>query len=201
MARIYTNGFLLVKISVFRGKQFFCEAENKLKVMQSFLLKCVLVSMLSFSAHINVEYHPIFMSVTDIEHSAKTKSLEISCKIFTDDFEKALRATYKTKVDLLNGLLRADMDKLVSDYVKKHLQINIDGKPTVLKYVGYENIEDGIYCYFEIENIFAPKKITVTDDILYEYKKEQISILHVSVGGKRQSTKLSNPEKLAEMRF
>jgi hypothetical protein len=94
-----------------------------------------------------------------------------------------------------------DMDKLVSDYVKKHLQINIDGKPTALKYVGYENIEDGIYCYFEIENIIAPKKIIVTDDILYEFKKEQISLLHVTVGGKRQSTKLSNPEKLAEMRF
>lgn len=157
--------------------------------------------MLIFSVNTNVTHHPIFMSVTEIEHNAKTKSLEVSCKIFTDDFEKALRATYKTKVDLLDGLLRAEMDKLVSDYVKKHLQINVDGKTTPLKYVGYENIEDGIYCYFEIENMIAPKKITITDDILYEYKKEQISILHVAVGGKRQSTKLSNPEKLAEMRF
>jgi hypothetical protein len=135
------------------------------------------------------------------EHNAKTKSLEISCKIFTDDFEKALRATYKTKVDLLNGLLKADMDKLASDYVKKHLQIKVDGKHYVLKYIGYENIEEAIYCYFEIENIIAPKKLTITDDILYEYKKEQMSILHVTIGGKRQSTKLSNPEKFAEMKF
>jgi hypothetical protein len=169
--------------------------------MQSFLFKCLLVCMCNFFTLTSVEHHPIFMSVTEIEHNAKTKSLEISCKIFTDDFEKALRATYKTKVDLLDGLLRAEMDKLVNDYVKKHLLIAIDGKQTVIKYVGYENIEDGIYCYFEIENILAPKKLTITDDILYEYKKEQISILHVTVGGKRQSTKLSNPEKLAEMRF
>jgi hypothetical protein len=169
--------------------------------MQSFLFKCLLVSMCSFSTHANVEHHPIFMSVTEIEHNAKTKSLEISTKIFTDDFEKTLRAAYKTKVDLLNGLLRADMDKLVTDYIKKHLQISVDGKPTVLKYVGYENIEEAIYCYFEIENIVAPKKISITDDILYEYKKEQLSILHVTVAGKRQSTKLSNPEKVAEMVF
>jgi hypothetical protein len=169
--------------------------------MQSFLFKCLLVSTLSFSTNAKLAYHPIFVSVTEIEHNAKTKSLEISTKIFTDDFEKALRATYKTKVDLLDDLLKADMDKLVNDYVKKHLMISIDGKPTALKYVGYENIEDGIYCYFEIENVNAPKKITITDYILYEYKKEQISLLHVTVGGKRQSTKLSNPEKLAEMRF
>jgi hypothetical protein len=157
--------------------------------------------MCSFSTHKNQAHHPIFMSVTEIEHNAKTKSLEISCKIFTDDFEKALRATYKTKVDLLDGLLRAEMDKLVSDYVKKHLIIAVDGKAYALKYVGYENIEEGIYGYFEIENIIAPKKITITDDILYEYKKEQLSLLHVTVGGKRQSTKLSNPEKAVEMKF
>jgi hypothetical protein len=169
--------------------------------MQSFLLKCLLVAMCSFSTNTDVAYHPIFVTVTEIEHNAKTKSLEISTKIFTDDFEKTLRAAYKTKVDLLDGLQRAEMDKLVSNYISKHLAISIDGKPTAIKYVGYENIEEAIYCYFEIENIVAPKKITITDDILYEYKKEQISILHVTIGGKRQSTKLSNPEKLAEMRF
>ncbi len=157
--------------------------------------------MLGFSANTYMAYHPIFVCVTEIEHNAKTKSLEISTKIFTDDFEKTLRAAYKTKVDLLDGLQRAEMDKLVSDYIKKHFAISIDGKPTAIKYVGYENIEEAIYCYFEIENIATLKKIAITDDILYEYKKEQISILHVTVGGKRQSTKLSNPEKVVEMRF
>ncbi len=169
--------------------------------MQSFLLKCLLVALCSFSTNTDVAYHPIFVTVTEIEHNAKTKSLEISTKIFTDDFEKTLRAAYKAKVDLLDGLQRAEMDKLVSDYIKKHLAISIDGKPAAIKYVGYENIEEAIYCYFEIENITAPKKLTITNNVLYEYKKEQMSILHVTVGGKRQSTKLSNPEKLAEMRF
>ena len=169
--------------------------------MQVFLLKFLLISTLGFSSYANDGYHPIFVTVTEIEYNAKTKSVEVSTKIFTDDFEKTLRATYKTKVDLLDGLQKAAMDKLVSDYIKKHLIITIDGKANALKYVGFENIEEAIYCYFEIENIAVPKKILITDDILYEYKKEQISILHVSIGGKRQSTKLSNPEKVAEMKF
>ncbi|MEI8059397.1 MAG: DUF6702 family protein, partial [Ferruginibacter sp.] len=33
--------------------------------------------------------HPLFVSVTEIEHNAKDKTLEISCKIFTDDFENS----------------------------------------------------------------------------------------------------------------
>ena len=55
--------------------------------MVSILFKWLMtVSLLSgFSGNSN---HPIFMSVTEIEHNAKDKTLEISCKVFTDDFEK-----------------------------------------------------------------------------------------------------------------
>ena len=40
-------------------------------------------------------HHPIFVSVTQIDHNATDKTLEISCKIFTDDFEQTLRQQNK----------------------------------------------------------------------------------------------------------
>ena len=101
----------------------------------------MLVSFSLFSVSKTETKHPIFMSVTEIEQNVKEKSLEISCKIFTDDFEKTLRATYKTKIDLLNEKQKAAMDKYVNDYIQKHLKLNIDGKAFVLKYVGYERID------------------------------------------------------------
>jgi hypothetical protein len=170
--------------------------------MKVFLLKLFLVSLLGFSANKEAaDHHPIFVSVTEIEHNGKEKLLEISCKIFTDDFEKALRTAYKTKVDLLNANTKPAMDKLVNNYLQKHLVIAVDGKACLLKFIGYEKIEEAIYAYFEVDNIVAPKKISITDDILYEYKKEQFSLLHVSVGGRRQSTKLGNPERQAVFAF
>lgn len=170
--------------------------------MKVFLLKLFLVSLLGFSANKKAaDHHPIFVSVTEIEHNAKEKLLEISCKIFTDDFEKVLRTAYKTKVDLLNTNIKPAMDKLVNNYLQKHLIISVDGKTCLLKFVGYENIEEATYAYFEIDNITLPKKIAISDDILYEYKKEQFSLLHVTVGGKRQSTKMGNPEKLVVFDF
>ena len=45
------------------------------------------------------------------------------------------------------------------------------------------------------------KKITVTDNILYEYQSQQMGLLHITVNGKRQSTKLVNPEDKVEMSF
>lgn len=145
--------------------------------------------------------HPIYVSVTEIEHNAKDKTLEISCKIFTDDFEKVLRQQFNTHVDLLNPKEKAAMEKLVSAYVLKHLLVKADGKPVALQYLGYEQQEEGIVSFYQATNIPSVKKIEVTDNILFEYKKEQISIIHAIVNGNRKSTKLVNPEEKAGFEF
>ena len=93
------------------------------------------------------------------------------------------------------------MDKYVKDYLQKHLKIIVDGKPQILKYIGYEKNEEGINTYLEISNVITLKKMEVTDNILYDYKSSQISLIHVTVGGNRQSTKLTNPEASAVFNF
>jgi len=161
--------------------------------MGSLLFKWLFVSLMFLPTSFNL-HHPIFVSVTEIEHNAKDKTLEVSCKIFTDDFEKTLRTTYKTHVDLLDEKVKPAMDKLVNDYVQKHLRIAVDGKLVALKYLGFEKIDEGIYSYYQAENITTPKKIEVTDNVLLEYNEQQMNIVHIIVDGKRKSAKLSGSE-------
>ncbi|MBS1497365.1 MAG: hypothetical protein JSU03_00455 [Bacteroidetes bacterium] len=152
----------------------------------------VFAACFTFSAF---EVHPIYVSVTEINHNAKAKTLEVSCKIFTDDFETALRNAYHLHIDLLSPKDKQAINKLVSDYVQKHLQIRADGHLVTLKYLGYEQIEEGIYSYFQVDGISSVKSITVTDNLLYEYQQQQINLVHITVNGKRKSTKLNNPEQ------
>ena len=145
--------------------------------------------------------HPIYMSVTEIEHNAKDKTLEISCKIFTNDLETTLRQNYKGYVDLINPKDKAAMNKLVNEYIQKHLSIKLEGKTVTLQFLGYEQQEEGIASFYQVNNVAAVKKIEITDTILYEYKKEQISLLHVIVNGNRKSNKLINPEDKLSLEF
>ena len=168
--------------------------------MVSFLFKWLLIGGFLFNPAVTAT-HPIFVSVTEIEHNAKDKTLEISCKIFTDDFEKTLRQNYKTHVDLLDPKIKTAMNGLVTDYVQKHLQLKVDGKPVVLQFIGFEQQEEGIVSFYQVNNIPSVKKIDVTDNILFDYKNEQISIIHVIVNGNRKSTKLVNPEEKASFVF
>ena len=84
------------------------------------------------------KYHPFYVSVTEINHNAKEQSIEVSCKIFADDMEEVLKKNYKVAVDLSNTKQQAQTDKLIADYISKHLTFSTDGKPVKLQYVGFE---------------------------------------------------------------
>ncbi|MEP7165140.1 MAG: DUF6702 family protein [Ferruginibacter sp.] len=161
--------------------------------MASILYKWFLVASLSLF-YGTPSVHPIYVSVVEIEHNAKDKTLEISCKIFTDDLEKTLRKAYNVHVDLLDPKEKEAMSKLLNDYVQKHLKISLEGKNASLRFLGYEQIEEGIYSYYQADNVNTVKSISITDDILYEYKTEQMGLIHVTVNGNRKSTKLNNPD-------
>jgi hypothetical protein len=80
-------------------------------------------------AGIAVFIHPLFVSVTEINHNAKEKTLEISCKVFTDDLEKAIEKSANIKLDLFNIKDKAAAEKAVTEYVKKHLLLKAMASP------------------------------------------------------------------------
>jgi len=146
-------------------------------------------------------HHPIFVSVTEIEHNIAEKTLEISCKIFTDDFETTLRKKYNGRIDLLDAKVRTSMNPIVNDYIQKHLKLVVNGQSVALQFLGFEQQEEGIVSFFEVKNIIQVKKVEVINDLLYEYMPQQMEIIHVTVNAERKSGRLNNPDSRAEFTF
>ncbi|WP_419800950.1 DUF6702 family protein [Mucilaginibacter sp.] len=139
-------------------------------------------------------FHPFYVSITEIKQNPASHSLEISCRMFSDDLEKALEKQYHVELDVIKPKDKTLVNKLISDYVKKRLLIHADGKALSLNYVGYEIQEDGTWSYFEVKGIDPPRKLNVHDALLFEQHPEQINMMHVTVGGQRKSTKVDNPD-------
>lgn len=138
--------------------------------------------------------HPFFVSVTEINHNAKEKSLEISVRVFTDDFENTLRMfAPNQKVDLMTPPAGGSMDSLVKKYIQQKINLEVNGQKRNLQYIGFERVEESIWTYFEITAVPDLKQLKITNPILYEYKKEQINMIHIINGENRQSRKLDNP--------
>lgn len=138
-------------------------------------------------------FHPFHVSTTEINHNAGDRTLEISCRIFTDDFETALAKQFNTKADFSDQKLQTSMDSLVKKYVISRLQLKADGKPVALSYLGYEKENEAVYAYLQADNIATVKKVEAVNSIMHNIFDDQINIMHVVVGGKRKSSKLDYP--------
>lgn len=161
--------------------------------MLIFLLKTFLIPLMIFA-------HPYFVSVTELEYRSKDKELGLSCKFHTDDLEEALKKFGKENIDLHKGDKNKNQ-KIISDYIQQHLKITIEDKALQLRFMGFENDQEATWCYFEAEGVSPFKKIDIEADFLFETKKEQVNMVHVTVDGSRQSNKLTNPNKKISLRF
>jgi hypothetical protein len=146
-------------------------------------------------------FHPFYVSVTEINHNAKEKILEISCKLFLDDVEKALKKQLNAPIELTNPKDPKKAQALVSEFVKKHLTIKLEGKPQIFEFIGYEVEGASLWTYFQVNNINSVRKIEVGNNLLYDMYPSQISIVHVQVGGDKKSTRVTNPDSNMSFEF
>lgn len=151
--------------------------------------------LLAFSVFFLSARHPFYLSVTAIKHNVKDKSLNITCKLFTNDFEEALRKLYKKKIDLIHGANRQEQEQYIQLYMQHHLRLKVNGKALTYTLIGYEQEAEAVWCYLEATKTDKIKILQVENTILYDFIKEQVNICQVEVKGVQKSEKVSAPEK------
>lgn len=138
--------------------------------------------------------HPLHLSSTELNCNPKTNTVEISCRIFTDDFEEALDKKYKVKPDLSSAARHKEMEVLVGKYMAAHFQLAANGKAVNLNYLGFENDKEAVVVYLESAAIKGIRKMETTSTVLYDRFDDQTNIFHVTFNGNRKSSKLTYPE-------
>jgi len=158
--------------------------------IQQPLLYCyIILSVMPPAKHAPKPFHPIHVSTTNINYNGQDNKLEVTCTIFTDDFEAALVKQYHTKTDLSRADMHAAMDVLVKKYVSDHLQIKTGATALSLNYIGFEINKEAADIYFESEKIPVVKKIDVDVSLLHNLFDDQINIVHIIVNGVRKARK------------
>jgi hypothetical protein len=145
--------------------------------------------------------HPYYITVTELEYNPKDKELGMACKIFTDDFENTLKNQYHAKIDIYHPVDKALLGKRMADYITSHLRILVDGKQIPLNYLGYEIESEATWCYFSSPGIKSVKTVDIFNELLYDFKKEQINMMHVKVNGNRKSSRVTYPETHSKFDF
>src|SRR5680860_456466 len=152
-----------------------------------FLFLLLLFSLSSFNTD-----HKFYVSVTEIEYNEKAHSLQIISRVFIEDFEKLLQTRYDESIHLTKN---GDSEK-VTDYIKKYLgqkmEVELDGKPYKLNYIGKEYENDMLLFYLEIPIVHEFKKIGIKNAVLIDMFSEQKNLVHVEYKGETKSLILAD---------
>lgn len=146
--------------------------------------------------------HPIHVSVTEIEHNATNRSLEVISRIFIDDLELSIRSrTGNETLDLLNPGNGLTTDNLVKDYLAEHLRITVDGKVARVNYLAHEIDDAAIVCYLEIEGVKKLKNVEVSNSVIQETHADQSNLVHVTYQGAVKSLRLTREKPKGSLEF
>jgi hypothetical protein len=142
--------------------------------------------------------HRYYFSLSELKVDTKKKSLELSCKLFTDDIEDALLKLNHNKVDLATSEKNSAVQIQVEHYLHERFKIVINGIPIETHLIGFEAENEVTWFYLEgtvNTKTPAPVNIKISNSLLYDFIPEQTNLLHFTWNDQERTEKLTNPDK------
>ena len=147
---------------------------NKFKLL-------LIVFCLGFSSH------KYYVS-TSLFNFTDANSLQITIRLFKDDFKDALKKKYSIDRVLTDQLLiDSTYHSNINNYFNSFLTVSFDGVKNKLNFLGLENKNEMFVFYLEIEKLPSFNIISLDNKLLFDIYSEQKNIIHVTNNGNKKS--------------
>ena len=147
---------------------------NKFKLL-------LIVFCLGFSSH------KYYVS-TSLFNFTDSNSLQITIRLFKDDFKDALKKKYSIDRVLTDQvLIDSTYHSNINNYFNSFLTVSFDGVKNKLNFLGLENKNEMFVFYLEIEKLPSFNVISLDNKLLFDLYSEQQNIIHVKKNGIKKS--------------
>lgn len=145
--------------------------------------------------------HKFYVSVTQIDYIQNKNRVEVTSRIFIDDFNKVLEKKYNKKIYLASNKEIEGARDLVKSYLQEKIKVTINGKACEIKFLDTEIDNDVLICYLKIA--FSEKITTfgIENSVLTEMFEEQQNLVHTNINNNKSSFLLTRNEKNAFLEF
>lgn len=129
--------------------------------------------------------HEFHASITQMQYDPKGRTFEISIRIFTDDFEKALSAASGSRITL-GGTDKND--PLIEKYIHAHFAYaNSQKQAKPIKYVGHEVEADAHWLYLEMPYTEPFRGGVLKQNALMELFDDQVNMVNIQYQGRKKT--------------
>ena len=136
--------------------------------------------------------HKFYVSVTQVDYVPSKKRIEITSRIFIDDFEKALNKRYNKKVNLTSTRELPEANELIKGYLNEKIKISINKKPQEIEFLARELEGDVLILYTKIAISKKINTFEIYNSLLTEVYSDQQNIVHTNINGNKKSLLMTN---------
>jgi hypothetical protein len=130
--------------------------------------------------------HAYHASITELRYNPAKKQLELSVKVFTDDFEKGISQGQPAHVNLSDAGPRPLA--LSTAYLQRTLQVStVAGAPLPLQVLGMQAENDGYWFYCKVPLPGPLPAIKLRQAVLLDVFGDEVNIVNIEAGDKKQS--------------
>ncbi|MBD0779855.1 hypothetical protein HPE56_18815 [Maribacter sp. ANRC-HE7] len=152
-----------------------------------FLKKSLVVLLLPLLAF--TVAHKFYLSVTNVTYSEKDQAIQITSRIFIDDFDDVLQERYGIESQLATPWESELADAYIEKYLRSKFLVYLNGEQQEYDYLGKEYDNDIMICYIEIPKVAADsmESITIQSELLTDLFEEQQNVVHLKILNQKKS--------------
>ncbi len=145
-------------------------------------------------------FHPIHVSVCNMDLDPGNGTVDLSVKIFADDFQDLILHKYAVQLQITGQEKPGDLIDSVNRYIGESLQLEINGKKTTgLKFVESRINEEAIWLSYSYKHDGRIRKLKVRNTLMLETFDDQTNLLILTYNGKQNGYRMDN--KTTELTF
>jgi len=137
--------------------------------------------------------HPFHLSICEIEHDAKSETLNITSRLFQDDLEVAFNKISGTTA-YFSEVGEDKIKNNLQEFFQTNLQVKVNGNNLAHRFLGFEIEDNVVWCYLEITEVNSIGDITILYTPLIDTFEDQINLAHIRYQGKVRSLKFQKSQ-------
>ncbi len=145
--------------------------------------------------------HPFYVSVTEINKNEQKGTLEISIKIFIDDFEHGLKKYGHTKMFIGDDKESPKVDTLIQQYLLKNFSLEVNGKEREYAYLGKQVEDEELFLFIEMRDVETLNTLTIFNYLLCDVYETQSNIIHFKTIEEVKSLLLTKQKPTGTLNF
>jgi hypothetical protein len=153
-------------------------------MIRNFKFPFFLILLLMLSAF---SYHRFYTAIFQINFVPQKKMIQITTRIFMDDFNDALKNKFHKNTYLGTEKESEEDIHLMKKYISEKFKLTVNGKFQPMNYLSNEKEDNVLICYFKITDVSKINSLLLENSILTEIHPEQQNIIQFNNNGTKSS--------------